>query len=646
MPPVPAPGTAVAEGQPGEDPDAPPPREPTAGGVLAGIRRRPLAVGGAALVVLFAPLLVALVALRRTEWFPILDLAMTELRVRDVGSRHTPLIGLPGRIGVIGEQGSHPGPISFWALAGPYRLLGSAAWSLQAAAVTLHAAAMATALWIAHRRGGVRLVLGIGVVLAMLTRAYGTGTMTEPWNPYMPVLWWFVLLLAVWSVLDDDLAMLPLAAFAATFCLQTHTPYVGVVAGASLLAVVAVAARSWARRRDPAWRARALRWTLAAAGVVVALWAAPVAEELTRDPGNLTKLVDHFASPTEETAGLRRGAELVLLHLDPWRLLTEQQVATGSLVEASQSPAGSLAPGLVVVLAWLAAVAGAWRLRHGLLLRLHLVLGVALVFAAVAISRIFGQLWYYLMIWAWGITALVLFATLWTAAAALHRRVRATPREVSLVRAGVAGLVVAGAVSAAVFTVDAAGAEPPAIGLSDTLGVLVGPTVAALRGGEGPAPGPDGRYLVTWSDALYIGSQGIGLVNELVRRGFDVGVAHGWRIPAGPHRFRTADEADAVVHLATGLHVERWRAKEGVVEVAYHDPRSPAERREYDQLRARVLADLRELGLTDRLVDVDENLFAAAIDTRVPRATQDRMSRMLDLGSPAAVFLGPPDAGY
>ena len=84
--------------------------------------------GLAALVGL--PLIVATMALRRPHWYPVLDLAMTEMRLRDVGTRHTPLIGLPGRIGPsLAEQGSHPGPLSFYLLAPLYRLFGSSASS-------------------------------------------------------------------------------------------------------------------------------------------------------------------------------------------------------------------------------------------------------------------------------------------------------------------------------------------------------------------------------------------------------------------------------------------------------------------------------------------------------------------------------------
>ena len=172
--------------------------------------------------ILAIPLGVALGVLFRSRWYPTLDLAQTEIRVRDVWSSHPPLIGLAGRIGTFGEGGSHVGPLSFWALWPFYWLFGSGSWALEAAAVALNVVAIGTAVWIAHRRGGTALVFAVGAVLALLMRAYGATLLTEPWNPYLPVLWWFLLLLAVWSVFCYDPVVLPIVVFAGTFCAQTH----------------------------------------------------------------------------------------------------------------------------------------------------------------------------------------------------------------------------------------------------------------------------------------------------------------------------------------------------------------------------------------------------------------------------------------
>ena len=150
---------------------------------------------------------------------------MTEFRVRDVFGAHTPLIGLPGRIGEYPDQGSHPGPLSFYLLAPLYRLLGSTSWALEAATVAIHVAAIATALWIGQRRAGWRGVLGVAALLAVAIRGYGQLLLTQPWNPYLPLLAWLVVLLATWSVLCGDSLMLVPLVVAGSLCAQTHVPY-------------------------------------------------------------------------------------------------------------------------------------------------------------------------------------------------------------------------------------------------------------------------------------------------------------------------------------------------------------------------------------------------------------------------------------
>ena len=153
------------------------------------------------MLLLAVPMVVALVVLRHPRWYPLLDLAWTEMRLRDVWSAHPPLLGLAGRIGPFGHQGSHPGPISFYALWPFYQLFGASSWAMEAASVALHVVAIGVMLWIANRRGGLRLVLGLAAVLAVLLRALGAVFLTQAWNPYLPVLWWLVFLLAVWAVL-------------------------------------------------------------------------------------------------------------------------------------------------------------------------------------------------------------------------------------------------------------------------------------------------------------------------------------------------------------------------------------------------------------------------------------------------------------
>jgi hypothetical protein len=133
------------------------------------------------------------------------------------------------------------------------------------------------------------------------------------------------------------------------------------------------------------------------------------------------------------------------------------------------------------------------------------------------------------------------------------------------------------------------------------------------------------------------------LLSELERRGFDVGVQPGRRVPATPQRVLLDAEATARVHLATGAFVERWRQVPGAVQIASFDPRDADARAEQERLRAEVTATLLDLGLDELVPKLDLNLFGAAIDERVPDATQEQMGRMLALGGPLAVFVVPVD---
>ena len=586
---------------------------------------------------LAVPLVVALGVLRQPRWFPTLDIAWTELRVRDVASDHPPLVGLAGRIGTE-NQGSHPGPLSFWAMWPFYQLFGATSWALQAAGVAMHVAAMSVAVWIAHRRGGAALALGVAAVLVVLARAHGAGTLAEPWNPWLPLFWWMVLLLAVWSVVCGDLPLLPVTVFAASFCMQTHIPYVG-IAGALLgLAAGAAALAAYRSRRDPAERRRFLKWGLLAAGVGVVVWIPPVIDELTNTPGNLSIIKDYFSDPGEDPIGMRQGVELLLVRLNVFRLAPH-------LVPDSWALSESTVPGVGLVVAWAAAAVMAWRLRHRALTRLHLVLGASLVLAAVSLSRIFGVVWYYLSLWVWGIALLMLVAIGWTVSALVERRLSRPAGR----RAATVGKVALGGVTilfAFLFTIDAAYVQAPAADLSSTVAGIAPSTVDALAK-DGSRDDGEPTYLVSWTDPISIGSLGYGLFLELEREGFDVGAAEPYQThPLGVtrHRLLDAEDADAEVHLSVGPDIATWRAKPDVEQVAAFDPRSPEERGEYERLRAEVVDELTDAGLSDLVPGVDENLFTTSLDPRIPSSVHDRMVRMLDLGLPTAVFVGPPDA--
>jgi hypothetical protein len=596
--------------------------------------RRPAWLVPVAVVVVGLPLIVALLALRGERWYPVLDLAMTEFRVRDVGTSHTPLIGLPGRIGEYPDQGSHPGPLSFYLLAPVYRLFGSSSWALEAGTVAIHLAAIATALWIGHRRAGWPGVAAVGAVLTIVIRGYGQVPLTQPWNPYLPLIAWVVVLLAAWAVLCGDHLMLIPLVVAATFCAQTHVPYLLLGAGMFALAAGVVGARVWRTQGDD--RRAPLRSLAWAGGIGVVLWLPPLIDQVVNDPGNVSQLVDHFGSPPEPALGVGDGLGLALRHLDPVGL-TRQLVDTGPFLSSTTAWRGS-----ITLAVWIVAAVVGSRIGSRALRALHVVVGVALLLGVVSMARIFGRPWFYLTLWAWTITTFMVGAVLWTVFAWWKQRAhRAGRRDVARIAAAGGALAVVATLATCVAF---AGAEHPEERLSHAVGALAEPTYRAVIDGVGAATGEDGVYLVRWSDAADIGSPGFGLLDELERRGLDVAADEFFHVPVTDHRTRPRGEADAQIHLATGGYVDVWHDQPDAVPVAEYDPRTEEQRVEYDEVRARFVSRLEDEGLGELVPLVDTNLFGMSIDPRLSAADHTDLTRLIELGQPMVVFIAPPPA--
>jgi hypothetical protein len=232
-----------------------------------------------------------------------------------------------------------------------------------------------------------------------------------------------------------------------------------------------------------------------------------------------------------------------------------------------------------------------------------------------------------LTLWAWAIMLLVVVATVWTAVLWLNATDTATGRRALVAVTGAIALCTAATSVAAV------GTDHPEEYLGETLGAVVEPTADALD--------PNDTYVVFWTDAHSFGSQGFGLVNELERRGFDVGVYEAWRVPVTGQRVLMANEADAEIIWATGSFVDVWRADDRVTEIAAVEPRSPAELAEFATLRAELITDLIATGLDDLVPLVDNNLFGVRIDGRISSTALEASKRLLDLDQNAAVFIGP-----
>jgi hypothetical protein len=596
-------------------------------------------------VVLCVPLVVALVSLHGSRWYPLLDMAGTEMRLRDISAGHPPLIGLFGRIGTLTRGGSHPGPLSFYALWPVWRLFGGSSFGLYVSMVALDMVAIGLSIWMAWRRGGLAVAAGVAAALAVLMRAYGTFLLTLAWNPYIPVLWWFVFLLAAWSVLDDDLAMAPIGLLAAAMCMQTHIPYLG-LAGGTAACVGAIAIYRVVARRRPGAR-RSVWWLVGGATLFAVLWVPPLVDQITHSPGNFSVIYQYFRSPPEPPIGLARGVGVFLSQLNPVKLVSSTIGHDGLPLIAS----GSRVPGALLLAAFVGSAVVAVRCRARTLIQLDIVLGIATLLGVVSAARIFGLVFDYLLLWAWGLTALMLFAVGWSIVVLVSRyreksvaqgQAGAVQRSRQIL-VGALGAVVVVALSA--FTVSASHAHVQMPRINSSVAVLAPATAQTLRSMR--ADGERGPYLVTWlPDEQALGAQGFGLVDALERDGLNV------RTDAQTGRYQPDDTpnhaldpaaARVEVHLATGgPQILKWERDARFHEIARYDGRTAAERSEYAHLRAQLISALRRAGMTSLVPRVDTDLLGIYWTDGIPRRAHDAIARMFTLGVPAAVFVGTP----
>jgi heme/copper-type cytochrome/quinol oxidase subunit 2 len=280
------------------------------------------------------------------------------------------------------------------------------------------------------------------------------------------------------------------------------------------------------------------------------------------------------------------------------------------------------------------------------LLALHAVIAVALLAGWVSISRIFGRVWFYLTLWMSAAVLLAVLAMAWTAWILVRERQaarQAAPpgrRPIMIVAATAAALATVLSLGAAV------GHQQPYHVMADGVRAVVPDVEAALEANLGSATGKQGNYIVFWQESPFPGAQGFGLLGELERLGYRVGVDNTWRVPATPQRVRDPGEIDSEIHLVSGAYVDEWRARtgQGYVEVAEHDGRTAEQRERFDELAARVDHRLTEIGRQDLIPIVDLNILGASLEPGLPEDIVDDLGEMLELGEPVVVFIAPPGA--
>jgi hypothetical protein len=240
----------------------------------------PVVLLAAALVLV--PAVAAMASALRNSYLPTNDWALLELQVRAVGTGDTPLVGAWSRFGW-----DHPGPWPLYFMALPYRLV-PAEHGLLFAAATVNFVALAGCAALALRRPRAQALVVLAG-LAVLERGLGVGSLSDPWNPILPIIPFVAYcLLCIEIAVEPRRWMVPLAAAAGSFVVQAH---VGFAQPVVILGATACALAYWRQRshRDaPDAAPRRSLWSrgLPTAVVLIVAWA-PVVLDQVAGEGNV-----------------------------------------------------------------------------------------------------------------------------------------------------------------------------------------------------------------------------------------------------------------------------------------------------------------------------------------------------------------------
>ena len=369
------------------------------------------------------------------DWLPIGDVGTIALRVAEVGTRHTPLVGPYSHFGW-----SHPGPLLFEILAGPYRVFGTG--GLLVGALLINGVSMWIIATRLYRAGGVAVAtFGISCFWATLW-SLGLSWVWYPWNPNIAMLPFAALLVLTWTSARNSEWDLPLLALVASFLVQTHVAYAPFV-----VALVPIALLGRGRRRapglvpptNPRSAARRRAPAFLAVAVLVVAWLPPLVDALAHEGGNLRDLVDFWLAD-HQTMGFGSAVRVVFLELSvraPW-LGFHEPTFLGAV-----APRGTPVPiGLFLVVG---ATVAAWRAGDRFALRCALTVLACIGVAILSVARIVGFAYPYLVFATRVIGAASVLVTFWILVRLVsrerHPRLRPAITGVAVV---VGTLVVAG----------------------------------------------------------------------------------------------------------------------------------------------------------------------------------------------------------
>jgi hypothetical protein len=265
------------------------------------------------MALLALPFVLVIIGLPGRRFVPSGDEASILYRIQQVGTTHTPLVGVYSTRGW-----AHPGPILYYLLAVPYRLSGGQPLAVLAAACLLGLASVVLSCYLAYRRRHRAGFVVCVAAAATLVCGLHPESLVQIWNPNVPVLPYLAFCFALWCVAERDFVVTPVAVLLGSVIVQMHVSYL------PLVLVGALTVGGWLaltrRGRPPAVTTlsrRAKWWTAGATGL---LWLPPLIDLLFGDR-NAIHVVRYFLHAHGETSGLSYGLGLLSGHVKltgPW----------------------------------------------------------------------------------------------------------------------------------------------------------------------------------------------------------------------------------------------------------------------------------------------------------------------------------------
>ncbi len=476
------------------------------------------------------------------RYFPYGDNAIIELQVRGVGHESV-LLGPYSRFGW-----NHPGPLLYYVLVLPYRLLGSSSAAIAIGTLLLAGASLVTIALLVRRHAGTAAALWTLLVLAVMVRLLEPGFLRDPWNPELPLLPFAAVVFLCWAATQGDRWALPVAALPASLAVQSHVGYLVGVAFVVVLGALGLLSARWAEPK------RLLRW-LAVLGlatvVLVLLWLPAIIEQLTHSPGNLRVLADYLRHASSDSS-LRTGLRSVADELAKLPAYATGRPAPTAVLLPLDRPLWAAG---VAVVAFLAAAAVALRWRSRPLLWLG-AMAIALAVAGVlAVAQISGLTFPYVTQWT-TVVGVVWWAFIGATAIEAVRRSLAGRAPAQPARPALAALAALGVLpvlaAVVVLGVGTAREHTPQTDTSGRLYRLERAVVADVAQQPGGRSQPVRLDFAGTSRPVIVGTSfpGSGIGLALIKDGVDVRTSPFWAALLGQRRTRGADQVRYVATLA------------------------------------------------------------------------------------------------